>query len=215
MWELIEMNINRSLTYFACILGGLLGNISYFLCFFISLSLYPLPFSPVNNWMSDLGNSSYNPQGAIWFNIANILSGVGLVLFYVGFSVWYGEEGKQNFLMKLTQVAGFLNAFAIVMVGIFSEDYGAFHGVLAGLFFHTNLVVLIFTFLAFRSLPQFPKWIARYCLLVAGLNLSFIVFSFTVFYMFPLPLLEWMTVVAGYPLVGLFLAKMIRSSRQG
>src|SRR4030042_518047 len=155
------MHINKYWSYVIGISGCVFGNCAYFTCFFISLSLFsPPPLSPLNNWISDLGYSLLNPRGAIWFNIANILSGIGMTLYYVGFRGWYTEEGKQNPLIKLTQIAGWVNALNIVMLGIFPEDQVDLHGFWAGIFFNVNFVVFLLTFLAFRSHRQIPKWFA-------------------------------------------------------
>jgi len=43
-----------------------------------SWALLPTTYNPITNWLSDLGNSSYNPTGAIFYNLGCILTGIAL-----------------------------------------------------------------------------------------------------------------------------------------
>jgi len=43
-----------------------------------SIALFPRPVNPLNDWLSDLGNSSYSPRGAIFYNTGCVLTGIAL-----------------------------------------------------------------------------------------------------------------------------------------
>jgi hypothetical membrane protein len=43
---------------------------------FSSWALFPTAYNPITNWLSDLGNSSYNPRGAILYNLGCIFTGI-------------------------------------------------------------------------------------------------------------------------------------------
>lgn len=75
---------------------------------FASLALFPPPYNPIKNWLSDLGNSSYNPKGAAVYNIGCIITGLMLFLFYIGFHSWYTDERWGKSLLVFTQTIGFI-----------------------------------------------------------------------------------------------------------
>ena len=58
-----------------------------FFCAFTltSITLFPSAFSPIVNYLSDLGNSAFNPKGAWFYNAGCILTGLALFPFYAGF----------------------------------------------------------------------------------------------------------------------------------
>jgi len=90
---------------------------------FTSLALYPTSYSPVTNWLSDLGNSSFNPAGAVFYNTGCILTGIALFPFFAGLYKWYTHEKWRKISLIVTQIVGFLAAFSLIMIGVFSEDY--------------------------------------------------------------------------------------------
>jgi hypothetical membrane protein len=106
-----------------------------------SVLLFPRPVSPLNDWLSDLGNSSYNPRGAIFYNVGCVLTGLALLPFFVGFYYWYTDEKWRKSLIVVTQAVGFIAAFALIMIGVFSEDAGAIHHLWSLMFFISNLLV--------------------------------------------------------------------------
>ena len=55
---------------------------------------FPLPYSPLTNWLSDLGNVDLNPHGATLYNIGIISTAVLLVSFFLGLIVWKMEKNK-------------------------------------------------------------------------------------------------------------------------
>lgn len=83
------------------------------------LALYsttPLPYSPVRNWLSDLGNANVNPQGALFYKIGIVATAVVLVPFFLGLSRWkLGNNPRQHLMLLLTQGLGILGAVAMAI----------------------------------------------------------------------------------------------------
>jgi len=141
---------------------------------FTSWALYPTPYSPVDNWLSDLGNSSYNPKGAILYNVGCVLTGIALFPFFGGLHKWHTNEKWRKASLTVTQIIGFLAAFSLIMIGVFSEDYGRLHTMWSSIFFVLNLVVLILLGASLFTHPNYIKPIAFYGFTVATINLLFL-----------------------------------------
>ena len=154
---------------------------------FTSVLLFPRPVNPLNVWLSDLGNSSYNPRGAVFYDAGCILTGLALFPFFAGFCYWYTNEKWRKLLIAVTQAVGFVAAFSLMMIGVFSEDAGAIHHLWSLLFFVFNLLVLILANGSLITHRKFIKPIGYYGLVVAVINMLFVGLSYT-------SILEWFTV---------------------
>ena len=170
--------------------------------------LFPGPFSPVTNWLSDLGNSSFSPKGAVFYNVGCVLTGLALFPFFAGFYKWYTNEKWRKLLMTITQVVGFISAFALIMIGVFSEDYMTQHVFWSDAFFVFNLIVLILANVSLMTHRKFMKPIGYYGFVVAAINLFFVTISST-------PLLEWFTVFTALGYVALLSYNTSRSYLRG
>jgi hypothetical membrane protein len=168
-------------------IAGVLVIVFYCVFTLTSIAFFPRPVNPLYDWLSDLGNSSYNPHGAIFYNVGCVLTGLALFPFFAGFYYWYTDEKWRRSLVVITQAVGFIAAFALVMIGVFSEDAGAIHHLWSVVFFIFNLVVLIFAGVSLLTHPKFIRPIGYYGLVVAVINLVFVGFSYT-------SILEWFTV---------------------
>lgn len=175
--------------------AGIAVIVFYCIFTFTSLALFPTPYTPVKNWMSDLGNSSYNPKGAAVYNIGCIITGLALFPFYAGVHEWYTDERWRKRLLIGAQIFGFTSAFALIMIGVFSEDYLAQHIFWTQVFYITILVVLILANISLLTHPHFMRPIGYYGFAVALINLGFTI-SFA-------PLFEWSTTFTALGYVGL------------
>jgi hypothetical membrane protein len=75
-------------------ISGISGLVLYLVLSTIAFSFYPSSFSPMGNWLSDLGNNLLNPEGAIFYRLAGILSGVALFGFFLTLSNWTKGQGS-------------------------------------------------------------------------------------------------------------------------
>lgn len=168
-----------------------------------SIVLFPSAFSPVVNYLSDLGNSTFSPNGAWFYNAGCILTGLALFPFYAGLFEWYTKERKRKLLLVATEVVGLVSAFSLIMIGVFSEDSMAQHLFWSEVFFVFNLLVLILANISLMTHPKFIKPIGYYGLVVAVVNLLFVVLTST-------PLLEWFTVFTALAYAGLLAYNTLR-----
>jgi hypothetical membrane protein len=140
--------------------ASLVATVWYLTCALVAFSRYPLPYSPLNNWLSDLGNVDVNPAGAFFYNVGIVATGLLLVLFFVGLSVWKMSTNRiQQVMLHLTQGFGMLGALAMVMTGLFPINHFALHS-----FFSTCSNILLGTAFAFsvaalRYYASCPRWL--------------------------------------------------------
>ena len=179
--------------------------IGFFYAFtFISMAFYPTSFSPLNNWLSDLGNSNYNPKGAFLYNLGCILTGAMLFPFYLGMYKFYRKDfysfnvrhlGLEVNIHKFSvigiQIVGCLSGFSLIMLGVFPSEYSGPHMIWAGMFFWLNLWVLILGNIALLFHKDFIKPIAIYGWVAATIN---VIFIFLTIFNIISPLMEWISV---------------------
>ncbi len=155
---------------------------------FLAFSRYTLPYSPLSNWLSDLGNTDLNPSGAIFYNIGIVATGIMLLLFFPGLSQWKtGKSRVQNLMLFVTQGFGILGAFAMLMSGLYPINFLALHSI-----FSTCLYILLGTAFAFsvfalRYHPKCPRWLLILGVLTALMDILSGVFH-------TVTVLEWVTV---------------------
>jgi hypothetical membrane protein len=170
---------------------------------FTSWAMYPTPYSPVNNWLSDLGNSTSNPSGAIFYNVGCVLTGIALFPFFGGLYKWYTSEKTRKIVIMIAQAIGFLAAFSLIMIGVFSEDHGDIHVLWSSIFFMLNLIVIILVSLASYTHPSYIKRTTYYGFIVAIINLLFVL-------VYNNPIFEWFTVFTALGFVGLLVYNMFK-----
>jgi len=179
-------------------LSGVAVIVLYCALTFSSWALFSRAYNPVNNWLSDLGNSSstYNPRGAILYNLGCILTGIALLPFFIGLYQWYTDEKSRKVSLMVSQIVGCLAAFALIMIGVFSENSGSLHNLWSSVFFLLNFLVLVLVGVSLFTHPKYIKAIAYYGFIVAAINLALLFVPNT-------PLLEWFTVFTALGYVGL------------
>jgi hypothetical membrane protein len=169
--------------------SGVIAVFGYLFFTLLAYSQYPLPFSPMTNWLSDLGNVNLNPNGAIFYNIGIILTALMLLLFFLGLSVWMIETNRvQVVMLRLAQIFGGLGALFMMLSAIFPINNLKIHS-----FWSTSLYVMlstgfIFSAAALRYHKSVPVW-----LLILGISTAPLVIL-TKF--FPtMYILEWVIVI--------------------
>jgi len=94
----------------------------------LSLARYPEPFSPVSNWLSDLGNRITSPGGSKYYNTGIFITGFLLAIFFIALNSNRVKERKaQSIVLTLAQAFGILGAIAMIFTGIFSIDIPQIH----------------------------------------------------------------------------------------
>jgi hypothetical membrane protein len=166
----------------------ILALLSYIFCTLAAYLHFPTHFAPTTNWLSDLGNPDRNPQGAIFYNWGIILTGLLVLLFFLGVTRWKIRNLKiQNFMVTITQVFGILGSLALILSALFPINRPQHE------FWSISLYMLLGTAFAFsvsalRYQPKCSQWV----LLIGGTTaivdiLSSILHESTT--------LEWITVL--------------------
>jgi len=168
-------------------IGGILAVLCYLVFALLAFSRYPMPYSPMKNWLSDLGSGELNPHGAIFYNIGIISTALFLIVFFLGLSVWKIEDNKAQIIMlRLTQAFGILGSICMMMSAIYPINLYVIHS-----FWSTSLYILlstafIFTAAALRYHQRVPRW-----LLILGVTTAIMVILTS---FFPIVyVLEWIT----------------------
>jgi len=117
------------------------------------------------------------------------------------------DEKRRKTLVVAAQIIGCASAFFLVIIGLFSEDYGWVHDLWSEVFFVLNLVVLVVLGIALFTHRRYFKAIAVYGFVVAIMNLMFLFLPNT-------PLLEWFTVFTAFGYVGLISYNMAYNETQ-
>lgn len=177
------------LTVFAFI-GGFL----YTVLTLISWGFFPGPFNPLNNYLSQLGNSSLNPAGAIFYNMAIFSAGLSLIPMFLGIYKFYSRE-KASRLLILILFLGILNGISIIMSGIFSEDFYEQHVVWSLMIFVTMIPLLFTTNIGLWNYQDFSKPISIYGILSGLFDTIFVIYV-VLFGTSTGAILEWITVFA-------------------
>lgn len=186
--------------------SGTLVIINYTINTIISWIFFPKPFSIFNNYLSDLGNYSWNPIGAYFYNFGCcILTSIALVPFYIGFKDWYPEGGKDKKLIVTVQFIGLSSAFSLAMIGIFSEDFRSAHILWSAIYFMLNLLLLLLgSLILYRyenPVIEVPfKRGGLIALVISIINMAFIGYYAI---LGRASLLEWITVFFSLGFVGL------------
>lgn len=126
----------------------------------LAFSQYPGAYSPLRNWLSDLGSRDLNPQGALFYNLGIISTGLLLGVFFLGLSCWrMGNRRIQQVMLRTTQAFGLLGCLAMVMSALYPIDQLEQHR-----FFSISLYVLLgtafmFSVFALRYHARCPRWV--------------------------------------------------------
>ena len=166
-----------------------LAAITGYLCLaLISWLLYPLDFSPFQNWLSDLGHMSWNIPGAIFYRLASIITGTLLIFFYF-FIVKLIEDNRKKIKIYtwIVRIFGMLGGLSFMMSGVFPINDLANHSLWSKL-----LYILFGTSIAFSGIvwvyKKNTRLIAAFAFLAAALNISSGIFN-------KIFLLEWIVVL--------------------
>ena len=170
-------------------IGGVLVTVIFCVFTLISIALYSTPFSPFDNWLSDLGNPVLNPAGSVFFNAGCILTALAMIVLMAGLGKW-DVTGRKKTVLAAGQACGVLSALALMMIGIFTEGT-PLHGTMSITFFSLLFLFLVLTNIAIFNDPRYFRWIGYYALLAIAIDL---VFMYTYFAYAHNTIWEWLAV---------------------
>ncbi len=120
---------------------GIVAAVIYVVFTLVAILYFPKPYSPLNNWLSDFGNPTQNPSGAIYYNTGGILTSAVLVLFFAGMYKWNTGDRKMKTFLLVSQISGIVFALAFMMSAIF--PLGVNDSV------HSFFSIMLFVFIGF------------------------------------------------------------------
>lgn len=83
----------------------------------IAIARYPQKVSPLDTYLSMLGNADLSPHGAFFYNQAVILAGLAEVPFFLAIYVFYSQYSPK-WLLIIGLLAGLTNGLAVCMTGV-------------------------------------------------------------------------------------------------
>ena len=155
-------------------LTGIIAACIYLAFTLVAILNYPQSYSPLTNWLSDFGNPTRNPIGAIYYNTGGIITSAVLIVFFAGMYTWNMGDKKGKIFLSLSQVSGIVFAVAFLMSALFPL------GVNASV--HSFFSIMLFVFIGFfevfsasalRRNPASPKWTAYFGFVAAMINFAF------------------------------------------
>jgi hypothetical protein len=215
-------------------LGGILTIALYLIFLIIAWGLYPNPASPLDHWLSDFGryevaadggpvwrviageyyiySELFIPKmfnnGAIWYNLACILAGISMFLFFLGF-LRYKDKNDTVFkvINYILLFLGFLGGIFLILIGVFSEDGILLIVIDAELSYpihHTVTMIFFLILLIIKVFAGYWAWklelnrlISIYCWVIIIFDIMVVATGNAS------SLIEWLSVLASLGLVGI------------
>ncbi len=138
--------------------------------------LYPWAFSPMTNWISDLGNTWLNPRGSMLFRADMVVVGIGLSVFFLGLrALTHGQSLLTRVLIVLAQFSGLVASMALAMTGVFSENQQSAHALWATVLFVALAATVMLLGAGVLSHPGVPTWIGCFALAAFAVDIVSIV----------------------------------------
>ena len=137
---------------------------------------YPWAFSPMTNWISDLGNTWLNPRGSMLFRADMVVVGIGLSIFFLGLrALTHGQSLLTRILIVMAQLSGLVASLALAMTGVFSENQASAHALWATVLFVSLAVTVMMLGWGVLSHPGVPTWIGYFALAAFAVDIVSIV----------------------------------------
>jgi len=190
---------------------GLVALIVFTIFTFISVAFYPIHYSLIFDWLSNLGNINLNPVGAMFFNLGCIITGIILIPFILNLYRWKPSEIWSKFLVVLAIILGIFASISLIGVGVFPETHIKLHVLAAsGVFESLFLIVILMTLALFKN-PNFMRAVAYIGVCAVVFDLLFVILLSLPQYkdllatfnpVVPIPGLEWAAVFTSLIWIG-------------
>jgi hypothetical protein len=140
----------------------------------VAILRFPGPVSPVNIYLSQLGNAHYSPEGALFYDLGVTLAGLTLIIFFIALYRHFAGWGP-NWLRRIALWAGVVNGLAVLMSGVFAEhvDMDA-HTAWSYLIFFSLIPLLLVYSLAFWKMAGGLKAISLIGFAVCAVDIFFL-----------------------------------------
>jgi hypothetical membrane protein len=170
----------------------ILTNVFYYGFLIPGALLYP-GYSPFKNTVSDLGNTTINPNGWFLFSISLTLMAIALLPFIFELKKWYESQPSVKKYIIVIQIFGIFNSFALVMIAINPTDTSsAQHNFWSLMNFLCIELVILLAIIGLRKHPSYWNRLS----IIAILD-----FVFCIIYLTLLPtyvyakIFEWLTFI--------------------
>lgn len=143
----------------------------------IAINRYPQKISPLDSYLSMLGNADVSPDGASFYNLAAILMGLAEVPFFIAIYAFYLRY-SQKWLLLSGLLVGLINGLAIFMTGInplsLTGDISA-HVTWSYIIFFSMIPMLVAFSLVFWKTKGNSRYIGIYGFAVCAIDTVFLV----------------------------------------
>lgn len=120
--------------------------------------IFNTKINPLTNWLSDLGNHTLNPSGALFYNAGCILVALLLAVFYLGLTEWYKKreiEKKYIICYVCARISGIAASVFLVLASVITLGTNdALHGTFSMLNMIGMNCFTVFTSIAFVLHPD-------------------------------------------------------------
>jgi len=173
------VNRKTSIIKWMTISAGLVASLFYCIFTNISIQHFPGTFSATQYYLSVLGNMNKNPNGAMFYNLGVILTGLSLLLFYIGFVIWNVLQERRKILWGIL-IFGSMNGFSIFMSAVYPEvPHYQIHFTWSLLIFIAFIPVLILISIFLRRYSGLNKIISYSGFTLAVYNFAFVIYALT------------------------------------
>jgi hypothetical protein len=149
----------------------------------IAIAQFPHTVSPLDMYLSTLGNADISPDGAIFYNLGVILAGLAEILFFIAIYAHYSQHGRR-WILIIGLIAGIINGISASMSAVYPEHVIEItditninmneHETWSLLIFFSFIPVLLAFSLAFRGTSGTSRWVTLYGFLVCAIDVIFL-----------------------------------------
>lgn len=140
-------------------ISGLLIVLLYSVFTLLALTKFKGVFSPSQNWLSDLGSPALNPRGYFFYNTGIVLTGILLIIFFWGLSIWKKPGNKrQNIMLLLAGLFGSLGGLSMILSAVFPINIPAVHSIFSTALYILTGTGFVFSVVSLLYYPKFPRW---------------------------------------------------------
>jgi hypothetical protein len=140
----------------------------------IAIVLFPETVSPFTTYLSNLGNADVSPEGAIFYDLAMILTGLAEIPFFVAISAYHSRYGRK-WLLRIGLLAGIINGVSVFMSGVYAEHINNHaHVTWSYIIFFSFIPVLLAHNPVFWGVSRASRRVSLYGFIVCAIDVFFL-----------------------------------------